>query len=138
MKETVPCCARYLKQVLAAFRQPGMLLLLIAASVRHTGNSHTVLSIKERLTFHTMYKLLSWVKLKLQHLNILGRHSNCHVCRGSPRHSAVSSGYPRHSAVSGVWEHIAKLSKTATLKFINSTLLIALIAVTLTIIKLGS
>ena len=42
------------------------------------------------------------------------------------------------SAVSGVWEQIAKLGKTATLKFINSTILIAPIAVTLTIIKLGS
>ena len=41
-------------------------------------------------------------------------------------------------SVSGLWEQIAKLSKTATLKFINSTLLIAPIAVTLTIIGVGS
>ena len=47
-------------------------------------------------------------------------------------------GRSSQSAVSGVGEQNAKLSKTATLKFFNSTLLIKPIVVTLTIIKLGS
>ena len=49
----------------------------------------------------------------------------------------VVAGLAGHSAVPGVWQHIAKLTKTATQKFRNSTLLIAKIAVTSTIIKLG-
>ena len=43
-----------------------------------------------------------------------------------------------HSAPSGGWEQIVKLSKKATLKFINTTLLIAPTAITFTIMKLGS
>ena len=47
------------------------------------------------------------------------------------------SSHPTHIALSGVWEQIAKVSKTVILKFINSTLLIVPIAVTITMIKLG-
>ena len=43
-----------------------------------------------------------------------------------------------HSNSSGGWEQITKLNKKATLKSINTTLLIAPTAVTLTIMKLGS
>ena len=46
----------------------------------------------------------------------------------------VVLGSNTHSAVPGVLKEIAKLSKTATLKFINYTLLITPIAITLTII----
>ena len=46
--------------------------------------------------------------------------------------------YGVDNTVSSVWEQIPKLSKTATLKFIHSTLIIAPIAVILTIIKLKS
>ena len=42
-----------------------------------------------------------------------------------------------HIDAFGRWEHIAKLSKTATLKFINITQLITLTADTLTKLKLG-
>ena len=44
----------------------------------------------------------------------------------------------RQSATSSGWEQIAKLSKKATLKFINTALLIAQTIVTSTIMKLGN